>query len=343
MLTIDVTADSSAAVSGLSKAETAVKNYGDAADTATRQSRDISGAIDSTGGAAGQATAGLNDLGGALATMDGPIGNLGSSMQAASVAFEALDGAATLYGVAQQGLTVVVGIFDGVMKALRLTILSNPIFIIAAIIIGIGVAFVLAYQHCETFRNIVDAAVRFVWDIIKKVFNWVSDNWPLLLTILTGPFGAAVWAITANWDTISNAIHAVFDWIKNTWDDITDFLTKPFDKAWEIIKGIIDKITGAVKGAIDLVKKIPGVSAIGGFIGSINPFAMAATPATFAAPGVARAPAATAASAAPVVNITVQTTGLGASSPQIQRAVVNALRGWSSRNGPLDVPIRTGV
>ena len=49
--------------------------------------------------------------------------------------------------------------FDGVMKALKLTILTNPIFIIAAIIIAIGAAFVIAYMKCETFRNIVDAAV----------------------------------------------------------------------------------------------------------------------------------------------------------------------------------------
>jgi len=156
-----------------------------------------------------------------------------------------------------------------------------------------------------------------------------------------GPF--CVLSIVDN-RTFKRLAYRVLDHDPNQ-DDITDFLSKPFQKAWEIIKGIIDKITDAVKGAIDLVKKIPGVSAIGGFIGSINPFAMSAPvgASPFAAPGVARAPAANSTAGGSVVNIHVTTTGLGASSPQIQRAVVNALRGWAGRNGPLDIPVRAGV
>ena len=34
------------------------------------------------------------------------------------------------------------------------------------------------------------------------------------------------------------------------------------------------------------------------------------------------------------IHITVNTTGLGADAPQIQRAVVQALRGYAARNGP---------
>jgi hypothetical protein len=40
------------------------------------------------------------------------------------------------------------------------------------------------------------------------------------------------------------------------------------------------------------------------------------------------------------VTINVNTTGLGADSPDIQRAVMNALRGYASRNGALDLPVR---
>lgn len=40
------------------------------------------------------------------------------------------------------------------------------------------------------------------------------------------------------------------------------------------------------------------------------------------------------------VTINVTTTGLGASSPQIQTAVVRALRQYTARNGALDLPIQ---
>lgn len=39
-------------------------------------------------------------------------------------------------------------------------------------------------------------------------------------------------------------------------------------------------------------------------------------------------------------NVNVTTSGLGADAPEIQRAVVTALRRWTVRNGPLDVPVR---
>jgi hypothetical protein len=44
---------------------------------------------------------------------------------------------------------------------------------------------------------------------------------------------------------------------------------------------------------------------------------------------------------ATVINVNVTAAGLGADSPEIQRAVVKALRGYVGRNGPLPIPIRT--
>jgi len=253
-LTIDVTATTAGAVADLKKAESAVKGYGDAADTATKQSRDVSGAIDSVGGVAGKATTGLRDMSDAIAMAGFP--ELAAGMQVAAVGLESLDGAATLYAAAQQGLSKAVLFFDGVLKALRLTILTNPIFLIAAIVIAIGAAFVIAYMKCETFRRIVDGAVRAVWTTIKTVYDWVKDNWPLLLTILTGPFGLMVATIIRHRDSIWNAIKAVYNWIRDSWDAITGWLTAPFTAAWGTIKGVTDKIKGAIDGVISAISKI---------------------------------------------------------------------------------------
>ncbi len=289
-LTIDVTATTASAVADLDKAKAAVRDYGDAADTATKQSKDVSGAIDSVGGVAGGATTGLRDMSDAIAMAGFP--ELAAGMGVTATALESLDGAATLYAAAQEGLTKVVGVFDGVMKALKLTILTNPIFLIAAIIIAIGAAFVLAYMKCETFRNIVDAAVRFVWDTIQTVYNWVKDNWPLLLTILTGPFGLAVATVIKHRDSIWDAIKAVYNWVRDTWKRLSDLISAPFEAAWDIISGIIDAISGAIDDVIRLIGKIKFPKLPSWLPGD---WGQKSAPAGmgFAAPGVARAAPAT--------------------------------------------------
>lgn len=331
-LTIDVTATTSAAVADLDKARAAVRDYGDAADTATKQSKDVSGAIDSVGGVAGGATTGLRDMSDAIAMAGFP--ELAAGMGVTATALESLDGAATLYAAAQEGLSKAVVFFDGVMKALKLTILTNPIFIIAAIIIAIGAAFVLAYMKCETFRNIVDGAVRVVWDTIKTVYNWVKDNWPLLLTILGGPFGLAVALIIKHRDSIWNAIKAVYNWIKDTWDQIGDWLAAPFNAAWGVIKGVFDKIRGAIDaviGALGRIKfpKLPSWLP-GDFMQKSGP-----APAGFAAPGVARAaPARTGSSSSGVV-VNINVTPLSGNPYMLGRQIARTINRAAFIDGPI--------
>lgn len=59
------------------------------------------------------------------------------------------------------------------------------------------------------------------WDTIKaaaaSVFDWLRDNWPLVLGILTGPFGAAAAIIAKNWDTIVSGF-------KSSWNAVAGFI-----------------------------------------------------------------------------------------------------------------------
>ena len=328
-LTIDVTATTSGAVADLDKAKLAVKDYGDAADTATKQSRDVAGGIESVGSVAGGATTGLRDMSDAVAMAGFP--ELAAGMQVAAVGLESLDGAATLYAAAQEGLSKAVAFFDGILKALKLTILTNPIFIIAAVVIAIGAAFVIAYMKCETFRRIVDGAVDAVWGTIQTVYNWVRDNWPLLLTILTGPFGLMVSIIITHRDSIWNAIKAVYNWIDDTWHKIAGWLSAPFQTAWDTIRGVVDKIKGAVQGAIDLIAKIkfPTLPSWlpGDFMQKSAPAPAVYSAAAFAAPGVSTMSAAgrTGTVAPVVVNVS------GALDPDAVARQIGRILGARSR------------
>lgn len=97
----------------------------------------------------------------------------------------------------------------------------------AAWLIGLGPVALVILAIGAVIGILVALGVSF--DDVKRfavgVFNWIKGNWPLLLAILTGPFGLAVLAISRNWDTIKRGASAVKDWIFNRVEDIVGFFT----------------------------------------------------------------------------------------------------------------------
>jgi len=83
---------------------------------------------------------------------------------------------------------------------------------------AIGIAAWELYQHW-------DEVWGFIKGVVVGVFNWLKDNWPLVLAILTGPIGLAVLAIVDHWDKIKNGFTAVKDWIADRVGDIVGFFT----------------------------------------------------------------------------------------------------------------------
>lgn len=322
ILAVQIVADAKGAVAGLEKASDAVdvlgreaktatapldgatlaiKGYGDAAKSSASSAGGMSSGIDAVGGTAGKATTGLRDMSDAVAGLG--FEKAAAGMQVAAVGLESLDGAATLYAAASEAAAGATAFLSKAMNFLKVSILTNPIFIIAAIIIGIGIALVIAYQKCETFRRIVDAAFDVVAGAVSVVWDWIVK--------LAGYVGGYFQTVFTVWKTV--AVKAI------------DLVVAPFETLWDIIKKIIDWL-----------KKIqwpepPGwVKSIGGIFGvgkaAPAPALAASTRATM--PAAARGRSAS----GPIV-INVNTTGLGASAPQIQDAVVQALRTWSARNG----------
>jgi hypothetical protein len=123
----------------------------------------------------------------------------------------------------------------------------NPIGIVIAAIVALVVIFVYAWQNSETFRDIVtgvwlvvlgsvQAVVRWFTDTFLPFFTktipgafmwligWVKANWPLILGIITGPVGLAVWAVLHYWSQISAGFSAGWSWLKkNVLYPIRDF------------------------------------------------------------------------------------------------------------------------
>lgn len=172
--------------------------------------------------------------------------------------------------------------------ALNAVMDANPIILVAAAVVGIGLALFEAYKHFGPFHDAVDAT----WQALQTGFHWVQKNWPLLLVILTGPLGLAVDIIIKHWAAIIAPGKDAFHWLQTNWSTIATIVTAPF-KAVEgffskfggvIGKGLsslYDALTGPFKKAFDEIKrlwddtigklKLPGI--VGNVIGKVASFA----------------------------------------------------------------------
>lgn len=172
------------------------------------------------------------------------------------VAIKAWQMAQTAWSAATKVATAVQWLFNAAMTA-------NPIGLIVIAVVALIAAFVLLYTKVDWFRELVDKAVDAILAAFQWLWDWVSDNWPLLLAILTGPIGAAVLVITKNWDTIKDGVKAAFDWVKQNWPLLLAILTGPIglavltiSKNWTAIKDGARALVDGVKSALSAITDI---------------------------------------------------------------------------------------
>ena len=158
--------------------------------------------------------------------------------------------------VAVKVLTVAQALFG-----VTLGISVGWIALIVAGIVALGAGLVMAYQKVGWFHDAVDA-----------VFHFIVRNWPLLISVLTGPIGVAVALIIKNWDKVKAAVSAVIDWIKGHWQLLLTILTGPIGLAVTIIVRNWDRIKSGVIATYNVVKSVFGkiVGAVRAAVGGIS-------------------------------------------------------------------------
>lgn len=163
----------------------------------------------------------------------------------------------------------IIGIILGVYRAwiilqtaLNIVMSLNPLGLILIAIIALIAGIALLWANSETFRDIVTGVFGAVWDAIKFVWDWISDNWPLLLAILAGPIGLAVLAIVKNYDKIKAGVTAVKDWIVEKFNQVVGF-----------VKGLPARVSSAASNLWDGIKT-SFRSAVNWLIGKWNDFSL---------------------------------------------------------------------
>lgn len=160
---------------------------------------------------------------------------------------------------------VAVGKFTSIMSKLpgMMSMLTNPVGLIIAGIIALAAALIYAYNHSETFREIVNNAwerikeglqilweflqpliqelVTFVREQFQKIKNWWDENGEQMIEAIMNIFQGI-------WEIIEPIILAIVELFKVVWPLISEILAT----AWETIKGIISGALDIIMGLVEV-------------------------------------------------------------------------------------------
>src|SRR5215475_3011818 len=167
-------------------------------------------------------------------------------------------------------------IWRQVQILLNLVLAANPIVLIIAALVALGVGLYVAWTKSATFRKIVkqvlhDVAGFFIatwhaiWDnfigplirfftetiprVIGAALGWLKKNWPLIIGILTGPIGLAVVEIIKHWGPIQDFFTKTLPgWAKTAWQNIWKYSFGP------LINFFTKTIPAAISGFITWVR-----------------------------------------------------------------------------------------
>ncbi len=220
------------------------------------------------------------------ANISGSIGNIGKAFEGALKQVAAFIGfvernsqvfapiAVTLGTIVSLvvAYTTAIKIATIAQAAFNFVLAANPIGLVILAIAGLVAGLTYFFTQTETGQKIISGFFDAISSAARAVFDWFSNNWPLLLAIIGGPIGLAVLAIVKNFDTIKSAVMSVRDWIVGAFAGIADIGTA-------VIKGAVNAVLGfaerTINGFINLINtaisginKIPGVHI--GNIGNIS-------------------------------------------------------------------------
>lgn len=234
----------------------------------------------------------------ALAAAAGPL-LIGIGMMARGIAAIGSGVSMLAKGFGLFGKAAVFAI-NGVKMALTFLAMHPVVLIIMAIVLALAAAAFLIYKNWDTLKQWFGTFWEFIKGIFAAAWQWIVDNWQLVLTMLLGPLGAFIALVITYWDQIKAAALAVWNFILDAvkfvingiiayfqfwlavwtaiinavrdiavgvWNWITDFIGRVIQGWINIISGIVGGVQWVFQQAINIVKNIWG--GIGSWFGSV--------------------------------------------------------------------------
>lgn len=192
---------------------------------------------------------------------------LAAGIAAFAVVLNVQRAAMAAWAVVTQGVSVVTRAWTAVQLAFNAVMAANPIVLVIAVVVALGVALYVAYQKSQTFRDIVNGAFNSVKQVWNTVWNaikvgidwlvnafstskkWIADTW-------NSAWNSVKSGTMAAWNYVKNALSVAFDFIKNLFLNFTG--PGLIIKHWETIKNATmaawNYVKSAVSAALDWVK-----------------------------------------------------------------------------------------
>ena len=184
-----------------------------------------------------------------------------------------------MFQVVVEGVKLAIAGFRLVWLALNSSFLASPIGLIIVGIVALVAVIVLIATKTTWFQQIWAAVTSFMvaawqattgaivgaWNaafaaisgvfraiqsVAMTVWGWIRANWPLLLGILTGPFGLAVAMVIRYWGPITGFFAGIVGAIRGIVGGVVGAITQPFITAFEIVKSVVSSAVGYVTGLI---------------------------------------------------------------------------------------------
>ena len=202
----------------------------------------------SSNGPLGLVTTGMMTFGGTALTMGGSIGQIVAGLGALNGAM-ILEKASLVASTAAKGIAAAAtGVWTGAQWLLNAALTANPIGIVIVVIAALVAAIVIAYKNSETFRNIVQAAMKgvvqawdWVWEKAKAVFSWLGGAYQSVKGFITNPVSSAVKSVVGFFGDVITRVK-----------QIPGQITGAFSSAGSLLSGIGRKIIdGLINGIQD--------------------------------------------------------------------------------------------
>lgn len=150
-------------------------------------------------------------------------------------------GAALKIGSAISGVIGTIRAAGGAMAFLNAVMAANPIGLIIIAIGALVAAFILAYKHSETFRNIVDQVVNVVGSLLKGAFQAIL---PIITAVVT----------------YFQQLAQIF--MTNVWPVIKQVATAILNQLRPALAGIISNVQSLIPHIVNFGKILAGIAGI---------------------------------------------------------------------------------
>ena len=208
-------------------------------------------------------------------------------IQQSPVAQAVVVGLATVFGILAAAIAIGATITAVTTLTGVMTLLTNPVFLVIAAVAALVAALVYAYNNCEEFRAIVNAAFAAVRNVatnvftsvrntVTTVFNTISSIAHSISATLSSVWNGIKTTASSVWNSIRSTASSIWNSIRSTassvWNGIRTAITNPIQAASSTVQGIINRIKGFFPISIGRIMsnlKLPHFSISGEF--SLNP------------------------------------------------------------------------